>query len=132
MKIEKILTKNKWGIVDKMIQMVMTFVKDTRLPSKMRDVLSVVKSINPFPSMQPRLLKTRRTNPMPIVSCSTKRQGPTFSNFDIPKLPDNNDMQRFIVNNKGKKSNHPPKGQLISECPFDVLNFPKKLDKFLP
>ena len=84
--------------------------------------------------MQARLLKTRRKNPKPIVSFCTKRQGPSFSKFDIPKLPDNSDMQKFIVNNKGKKPNHPcPKGHLISECPFDALNFPKKtFDKFLP
>ena len=87
-----------------MIQTVMTFVKDITLSSsKQFDVVRVVKSINPFPSMQARLLKTRRKNPKPIVSFCTKRQGPTFSNFDIPKLPDNNDMQKFIVNNKGKK-----------------------------
>ena len=110
-----------------MIQMVMAFVKGRLSFSKPLDIVRVVKSINPFPSMQARLLKTRRTNPMPIVSCSTKRQGPTFSIFDIPKLPDNNDMQKFIVNNKGKKPNHPcPEDELISECPFDVLNFPKK------
>ena len=77
--------------------------------------------------MQARLLKTRRKNPKPIVSFCTKRQGPSFSKFDIPKLPDNSDIQRFIVNNEGKKSNHPPpKVQLISECLLDVLNFPKK------
>ena len=114
MKIQKILTKNKWGIVDTMIQMTVAFVNVTK---PFLVAVKVAKSIIPFPSMQARLLKTRRTNPMPIVSCSTKRQGPTFSIFDIPKLPDNNDTQKFIVNNQGKKLNHPlfPKGQLISE-----------------
>ena len=81
-----------------MIQITMTFVND---PVEV-EAVKVVKIIIPFPSMQARLLKTRRTNPMPIVSCFTKRHGPNFSNFDIPKLPDNNDMQKFIVNNKGK------------------------------
>ena len=88
-----------------MIQMVMTFVKDARSSSKdsyFLVALKDVKSIIPFPRMQARLLKTRRTNPMHIVSFCTRRQGPTFSNFDIPKLPDINDMQMFIVNNKGK------------------------------
>ena len=96
-----------------MIQIIVTFVNDSVLSVAVK----VAKSIIPFPSMQARLLKTRRTNPMPIVSCCSKRQGPSFSNFDIPKLPDNNDVQKFIVNNKGKKSNHLvcPKGQLISE-----------------
>ena len=99
MKIQKILTKNKWGIVDTMIQMTVAFVNVTKPFSV---AVKVAKSIIPFPSMQARLLKTRRTNPMPIVSCSTKRQGPTFSIFDIPKLPDNKDMQKFMQNKKGK------------------------------
>ena len=113
MKFQKILTKHRWGIVDTMIQIIVTFVNDSVLSVAVK----VAKSIIPFPSMQARLLKTRRTNPMPIVSCCSKRQGPSFSIFDIPKLPDNNDVQKFIVNNKGKKSNHLvcPKGQLISE-----------------
>ena len=106
-----------------MIQITVTFVND----SVHSDAVKVAKSIIPFPSMQARLLKTRRKNPMPIVSCCTKRHGPTFSNLDIPKLPDNSDMQKFIVNNKGKKPNHPlSKGQLISECSYVALNFPKK------
>ena len=114
MKIQKILTKNKWGIVDTMIQMTVAFVNVTKPFSV---AVKAAKSIITFPSMQARLLKTRRKNPKPIVSLCTKRQGPTFSNFDIPKLPDNNDMQKFIVNNQGKKLSHPlfPKCQLISE-----------------
>ena len=82
-----------------MIQVTMTFENDHEYSV---NVTKSTKSIIPFPSMQARLLKTRRTNPMPIVSCCTKRHGPNFSNFDIPKLPDNNDMQKFIVNNKVK------------------------------
>ena len=93
-----------------MIQMTVAFVNVTKPISV---AVKVAKSIIPFPSMQARLLKTRRMNPMPIVSFDTKRQGPIFSNFDIPMLPDVNDMQTFNVNSKGKKSNHvPPKNVL--------------------
>ena len=105
-----------------MIQMVMTFVKYVRFSSPYTsDVYRVVKSNNTFPSMHARLLKTRKKKPKPTVSFRTKRQGPTFSNFDIPKLPDNNEVQMFIVYNRGNKSIHfPSKGQLISEFPFDI------------
>ena len=80
MKIKKILTKNRWGIVDTMIQISVSFV----INPVHSVAVKVAKSIIPFPSMQARLLKTRRTNPMPIVSCSTKRQGPNIlMNFDF-------------------------------------------------
>ena len=102
MKIQKILTKDRWGIVDTMIQIIVTFVNDSVLSVAVK----VAKSIIPFPSMQARLLKTRMVKPTPIVSFRTKRQGPTFSHFDSPKLPDNSEMQRFMENSKGKESSH--------------------------
>ena len=110
MKTQKILTKNRWGIVDTTIQITVTFVNDDKYSSLVLTManfsvaVTVAKSIIPFPSMQARLLKTRRKNPKPW----TKRQGPTFSKLDIPKLPDNNDMQKFNVDNKGKELVNPP------------------------
>ena len=41
-------------------------------------------------------------------------------------LIDNFDIHKWLLNPQVRRKPRTSKGQLISECPFDVLNFPKK------
>ena len=89
------------------VQVIATFIKDGKIsltPTKFPN--KIVKSTVPFPRIQIRLLNTIKTNAMFNPSYLTSRHGPTFSSLDIPKLPDNNDTQKFNVKIVGNILDH--------------------------